>query len=62
MKILLTADGYPTPVYPANTIFVFDQAKALKNEGHNVILAVVDVRSIRRKRAWGYRVFNQEGI
>lgn len=43
-------------------IFSFDQAKALAAYGHRVTFAVVDLRSIRRRRKLGLRHFNKDGI
>lgn len=57
MRILFVVRGYPTENYPLNGVFEFDQAKALAALGHEVILAALDLRSIRRTRRWGaYRV------
>ena len=53
MFILIIARSYPTKKSPLNGIFEFDQAKALHNLGHKVILASIDLRSIRRWRKWG---------
>ena len=54
MYILIVASGYPTEKYKLNGIFEFDQAVALSKMGHKVIYACVDLRSIRRKRKWGF--------
>lgn len=62
MNILLISRGYPTEKYKMNGIFEFDQARALVKEGHNVILAVIDVRSFRRKRKWGFESLNKDGV
>ena len=53
MYIMIVARGYPSEKYKMNGIFEFDQAKALAQEGHKVVYAAVDVRSIRRWRKWG---------
>lgn len=53
MRIFVVARGYPTDAYKLNGIFEFDQAKALKKMGHEVIYLALDLRSIRRKRKWG---------
>lgn len=53
MKILVVSRGYPTENYRMNGIFEFDQAKALAEAGHDVVLASLDMRSIRRWRKWG---------
>lgn len=53
MYTLFITRGYPTDKYKTNGIFEFDQAKALVEQGYNVIYAAVDLRSIRRWRKWG---------
>lgn len=60
--ILEVSHGYPTKKYPLHGIFQFDQTLAIKNVGQDVILAVVDVRSIRRWRKWGIKKQNIKGI
>jgi glycosyltransferase involved in cell wall biosynthesis len=50
MTVLIYSYGIPSDKYPMNGIFAFDQARALASLGHNVIMAVLDLRSIRRKR------------
>lgn len=50
MKILLYSYGIPSNKYPMNGIFAFDQARALASIGHEVVMVVLDLRSIRRKR------------
>jgi len=62
MYILLIARGYPSSKWPINGIFEFDQAKALNNLGHKVVLASIDLRSIRRWRQWGANYFVKNGI
>ncbi len=62
MKILIITNGYPTQKYPLNGIFTYDQAKALQALGHEVTLAAVDLRSIRRWRRWGKYHFKQDNI
>lgn len=53
MKILVVSGGCPSEKYPLNGIFEFDQAKALKEFGHEVLFVSIDLRSIRRKRKLG---------
>lgn len=53
MYTLFVSRGYPTAKYKMNGIFEFDQAKALVNEGLQVVYAAVDLRSLRRWRSWG---------
>ncbi|GEM02104.1 Glycosyltransferase involved in cell wall bisynthesis [Halolactibacillus halophilus] len=62
MRVLIVARGYPSEKYNINGIFEFDQAKALASSGHEVILAAVDVRSLRRWRRWGYVNFVKDGV
>lgn len=62
MYILIVSGGHPSERYPTNGIFAFDQAKALKNQGHKVVFLSVDLRSIRRKRRFGKSWTNREGI
>jgi len=60
--IVILSRGYPTANYPMNGIFEFDQAKALVAAGCKVVFAVVDLRSIRRTRKWGYEKLCKEGV
>ncbi len=54
MKILIIANGIPSPSNQMLGLFEFDQAKALRAEGHEVTFFSVDLRSIRRKRKLGF--------
>lgn len=62
MNILIVARGYPSERYPMNGIFEWDQAKALAALGHKVVYAAVDLRSLRRRRHWGYESFQRDGV
>lgn len=62
MFVLIISRGYPTPKYPGNGIFEFDQARALAKAGQKVIYAAVDLRSLRRWRKWGMEHFMKDGI
>jgi L-malate glycosyltransferase len=62
VKVLIVANGYPTNKYKMHGIFAYDQAKALASAGHQVIYAVVDLRSIRRWRNWGLSRHVNDGI
>lgn len=62
MYICVVSRGYPTDVYKMNGIFEYDQAKALAEAGHRVVMAVVDLRSFRRKRKWGIEHFQRDGV
>lgn len=54
MNILVVSNGYPSEKYGMLGLFAFDQARALSRAGHRVILASVDLRSIRRRRRMGF--------
>ena len=60
MKILLVTRGYPQSHNNGLGIFERDQAIALKRAGHRVAYGVVDIRSVRRKRKFGYNHFTDE--
>lgn len=62
MKVMLVSRGVPTDRNPLLGIFEYDQAKALAEYGHEVIFAVVDLRSIRRRRRLGIRSYRQDSI
>lgn len=62
MRILVVARGIPTENDPLCGIFEWDQAKALKDFGHEIIYAILDMRSIRRKRHLGYSFERRDGI
>lgn len=61
-KIVIVSRGYPSSKYKMNAIFEWDQAKALAAAGHEVILAALDMRSLRRFRRWGYESFRKDGV
>jgi len=60
--ILIISRGYPTSKYKMNGIFEFDQAKALANKGHKVVFCALDLRSLRKKRKWGYESFEKDKV
>lgn len=62
MYILVLGRSYPSEKYPLQGIFELDQAKALSAEGHKVVMLVVDLRSIRRWRKFGFDTFERDGI
>lgn len=62
MNVLIIARGYPSEKHKRNGIFEFDQAKALACLGHKVVYAAVDMRSIRKKRTWGFESFERDGV
>ena len=62
MYICIISRGYPTDQYKMNGIFEYDQAKALAQAGQKVVMAVIDLRSFRRKRKWGLERLSQDGV
>ncbi|MGN1268080.1 MAG: glycosyltransferase [Candidatus Aphodocola sp.] len=60
MKVLLVTRGYPQKHNKNLGLFERDQAIALKKAGHDVAYAVVDIRSIRRKRKFGFNYYIDE--
>jgi len=62
MYVLFIARGYPTNKYKTYGIFEFDQAKALAKQGHKVVYAAIDLRSIRRWRKWGFNRRKIDGV
>lgn len=63
MNVLLVTRGYPQPHNKYLGVFERDQAIALKKAGHRVAYGVVDIRSIRRRRHFGYHHFiDRDGI
>lgn len=53
MNILIVSNGRPTKK-SISGIFEYDQAEALKESGHNVFIAEINLRSFRHKRNFGY--------
>ncbi len=51
--VLEVSWGCPNDKYPLNGLFQFDQAKALRDAGLDVVYLALDLRSIRRWRKWG---------
>lgn len=62
MKVFVVSEGYPEPSNTNLGIFAWDQTKALKESGLDVAFLVLDCRSFRRWRRWGYSAFEAEGI
>jgi len=62
MRILIVAGGYPTEKYYLNGIFEFDQAQALAKQGHEVIFAAIDLRSVRRWRHWFFESIEKNNV
>ena len=62
MRILIVSDGYPENDSSLSGIFAFDQAKALRDLGHQVIVASINLRSLRRRRKFGMFWDKKQGI
>lgn len=62
MTIFIISRGLPTPRYPLNGIFEFDQAKALAEKGHNVILISLDFLPVTVKRKWGKNYTKKDDV
>lgn len=62
MHILILGRNVPSENYPTAGVFEFDQAKALRAAGHSVTYFAVDMRSIRRRRPFGFTSGRQYGI
>lgn len=62
MKILFLTGDYPTKDRSTTLIFVHKQVKALYEQGYDVAVLTIDLRSIRRKRKWGMHLEKFGGI
>lgn len=62
MKILIIANGYPTPNEPQFGCFEKDQALALQQAGHEVNIMYVDGRFRWEKRKIGVNYFYKDGM
>lgn len=62
MFILEVGRGCPDDRWPLYGIFEFDQAVCLRDHGHRVLYAALDVRSIRRKRRFGLYRKDKDGV
>lgn len=62
MHVVIVSRGIPTPQYPLNGIFEWDQVMALAKAGVEVDYFVVDLRSFRRLRPWGIRHGVKDGV
>jgi glycosyltransferase involved in cell wall biosynthesis len=52
--IFIISRGYPSISEPLNGVFELDQAKALINIGHKIVFVVLDFRSVRKFRRFGF--------
>ena len=62
MRILIAGRGFDSFGRHEVGIFELDQARALKQAGHDVRFAAIDTRSVRRFRSLGCREYNLDGI
>ena len=62
MKIAIISRGMPSPEYPLNGIFEFDQAKALAKKGIDVAFVAIDFRAFSYKRKYGLLQYDSEGV
>lgn len=62
MKVLYLVDTYPTYQDTNPNIFVHNQVKGIKKKGIDVAVFLIDLRSIKNKRKWGFSKFEYEGI
>lgn len=60
--VLVVSRGVPSPSAPLLGQFELDQAKALRDAGCTVVVAAMDVRSVRRRRRLGLSSLEVEGI
>lgn len=61
MRILICAIGYNSSKRNVD-IFELDQAKALSDYGHDIRIASIDLRSVRRLRSWRSSVYELCGM
>ncbi len=62
MKILFMTRVFPDEHGYQGGVFILNQARALKNAGHEVAVLLPDFRSPRRKRPWGYSRYRLDGV
>ncbi|MDN5976320.1 glycosyltransferase [Acidipropionibacterium jensenii] len=62
MFVLVVSRGAPSDSDPLRGIFELDQARALQDAGCRVVLAALDVRSVRHRRPMGVHVTSVDGI
>ena len=62
MRILVAGRGFDAPGRHVLGVFELDQARALRDAGHDVRFAALDTRSIRSLRPIGCRSYTLEGI
>ncbi|MBR5316984.1 MAG: glycosyltransferase [Lachnospiraceae bacterium] len=62
MKILTLVSEYPSYENEIPNIFVHKILKGLKRRGENVYVLLLDFRSFRKKRPWGFSSYEYDGI
>lgn len=62
MKILILSRGIPNDHDPQEGCFEFDQAKALKDAGHDVVIMAVDSRIRKYWRKFGITIIEKDGV
>ena len=62
MRILIAGRGFDSLSRRETGAFETDQARALRNMGHDVRFAAADTRSLRRLRPLGLREYDLDGI
>ncbi len=62
MKVLIVSRIYPDEYGFQGGIFIHNQARVLKNKGINVAVLFLDYRSLRKKRPFGFSIYNLDDI
>ena len=62
MKTFVISRGIPSEKYPLYGIFEFDQAKALAKSGLDTSMLVIDFRSRRYKRKFGFFSYEKDNV
>lgn len=62
MKTFVISRGIPSEKYPLYGIFEFDQAKALAKSGLDTSMLVIDFRSRRYKRKYGFFSYEKDNV
>ncbi|HEY5588268.1 MAG TPA: glycosyltransferase [Candidatus Paceibacterota bacterium] len=62
MKILFLVGDYPSLENPSASIFIHNQVKTLQMKDIQVTVLLTDIRSIRKKRKYGYSKYMYDGV